>query len=187
MKIDAMVEWSAEERATKEKEWRQALFTLKLQKATGQLDNPMRLREIRRDIARLKTLDHMDAARAAALKIHAEHEGATRTAAPARAADATAKAAPTTAPEAATAAAAPTAAQQAGRPEETVSSKGKKAAAVPKPKGKGGAKGKAASAKSAGKKTTAAGKGPSLSKKKKTSPVGKVGSSAKSASRKKSK
>ena len=78
MKIDAMIEWSAEERAAKEKEWRQALFTLKLQKATGQLDNPMRLREIRRDIARLKTLDHMDAARAAALKAHAEHEGAPR-------------------------------------------------------------------------------------------------------------
>src|SRR5512139_2833645 len=86
MKIDAMIEWSAEERAAKEKEWRQALFTLKLQKATGQLDNPMRLREIRRDIARLKTLDHMDAARAAALKAHAEHEGASREATTAHAA-----------------------------------------------------------------------------------------------------
>ena len=75
MKIDAMLEWSAEERTAKEKEWRQALFTLKLQKATGQLDNPLKLREIRRDIARLKTLDHMDAARAA---IHARRTPRTR-------------------------------------------------------------------------------------------------------------
>ena len=175
MKIDAMLEWSAEERTAKEKEWRQALFTLKLQKATGQLDNPLRLREIRKDIARLKTLDHMDAARAAVLKAHAEHEGAPRTAATAHA----------VAPSTATSQPATT--EQAVRSEETVSSKGKKAAAAPKPKGKGGTKGKVAGAKTSGKKTAAPGKGPSLSKKKKTSPAGKAGSKGKSASKKKSK
>lgn len=74
MKIDSMVEWSAEERTAKEKEWRQALFTLRLQKATGQLENPMKLKGLRKDIARLKTLVHMDAARVAAQKAHAEHE-----------------------------------------------------------------------------------------------------------------
>jgi large subunit ribosomal protein L29 len=56
MKYEGMTEWSAEERAAKEKEWTQALFTLRLQKATGQLENPMRIRELRRDLARLKTL-----------------------------------------------------------------------------------------------------------------------------------
>ena len=74
MKIDSMVEWSAEERTAKEKEWRQALFTLRLQKATGQLENPMKIKELRKDLARLKTLVHMDAARVAAQKAHAEQE-----------------------------------------------------------------------------------------------------------------
>jgi len=55
-KIGTMADWTLEERAAKEKEWRQALFTLRLQKATGQLDNPMKIKSLRRDIARLKTL-----------------------------------------------------------------------------------------------------------------------------------
>ena len=55
MKIDAMNEWTPEEKAAKGKEWTQALFTLRLQKATGQLENPMKIRELRKDLARLKT------------------------------------------------------------------------------------------------------------------------------------
>ena len=164
MKIDAMLEWSAEERTAKEKEWRQALFTLKLQKATGQLDNPLKLREIRRDIARLKTLDHMDAARAAILKTHAAHETAVA-ASPAEAAAATATPQVTS--------------------EETVSSKGKKVAAAPKPKGKAAAKGGVA--KTPGKKKAASGKPHSPSKKKTSSPSGKASSKGKSAPKKKSK
>lgn len=181
MKIDAMVEWTAEERAAKEKEWRQALFTLKLQKATGQLDNPMRLREIRKDIARLKTLDNMDAARAAALKAHAEHEAAARPAEGAVTPEAAASsaAAAEQAPDAAVAA-------QATVSEEAVSSQGKKAAAAPKPKGKAAAKGKAAGAKASGKKTAVVAKGHSPSKKKTTLPAGKAGSSARSAGKTKS-
>jgi large subunit ribosomal protein L29 len=171
MKIDAMLEWSAEERTAKEKEWRQALFTLKLQKATGQLDNPLKLREIRRDIARLKTLDHMDAAKKAKQAEHAAHETAAHAVAPMNVAST---------PRAATT-------EPAVKSEETVSSKGKKAAAAPKPKGKGGAKGKGAGVKTSGKKAAAPGKGSSLSKKKKTSPAGKAGSKSKSASKKKSK
>ncbi len=68
MKIDAMKDWTPDERAAKEREWRQALFSLRMQQATGQLENPMKLREIRKDIARLKTLSSADAraARAAA-------------------------------------------------------------------------------------------------------------------------
>jgi large subunit ribosomal protein L29 len=177
MKIDAMVEWSAEERAVKEKEWRQALFTLTLQKASGQLDNPMRLREIRKDIARLKTLDHMDAARAAAQKVHAEHEAA------AHAASAPSSAAETPTTEVA----APAMVEQAGRSEEAVSPRGKKAPATPKRTGKGGARGKAASARTPGKKTAAPAKGHSPSRKKSALPPGKAGSPAKSASKTKSK
>jgi len=51
----SMTEWTAEERVAKEKEWTQSIFTLRLQKATGQLENPMKIREVRRDVARLKT------------------------------------------------------------------------------------------------------------------------------------
>ena len=55
MKIDAMHEWTPEEKAAKAKEWTQTLFTLRLQKATGQLENPMKIREMKKDLARLKT------------------------------------------------------------------------------------------------------------------------------------
>ncbi len=166
MKIDAMIEWSAEERAAKEREWRQALFTLRLQKATGQLDNPMKIREIRKDIARLKTLDHMDAAQKAKQAEHATHE---------------------TAPAAPAPVTVPATAEQVGRSEETLSSKGKKTAATPRPKGKVAAKGKAAREKTSGKKTAPSGKPRSPSKKKKTSPAGKASSKSRSASTKKSK
>lgn len=39
----------------KEKQLKEASWKLRLQKATGQLDNPMRLKVLRRDIARVKT------------------------------------------------------------------------------------------------------------------------------------
>ena len=39
----------------KEKLIREASWKLRLQKATGQLDNPMRLKTLRRDLARIKT------------------------------------------------------------------------------------------------------------------------------------
>ncbi|RPJ60365.1 MAG: 50S ribosomal protein L29 [Acidobacteria bacterium] len=34
----------------------QQLFRLRFQKATGQIDNPQKIREIRKDLARLKTV-----------------------------------------------------------------------------------------------------------------------------------
>ncbi|MBP7676158.1 MAG: 50S ribosomal protein L29 [Thermoanaerobaculia bacterium] len=49
--------WSADERGAKLREWTQALFNLRLQKATGQLENPLKIRQLRRDIARLKTAE----------------------------------------------------------------------------------------------------------------------------------
>ena len=144
MKIDSMVDWSAEERATKEKEWRQALFTLRLQKATGQLENPMKIKELRKDIARLKTLVHMDAARASALKTHAEHEAALH--APA-AADATAGtvsgAAATTAPKAAKKAAPKGKTKARPAAKKAAPKAAKKAAPAKKAAAKAGKKGKA--------------------------------------------
>ena len=70
MKIQAMLDWSPEEKAAKAKEWAQSLFTLRLQKATGQLENPMKIKVLRKDIARLKTAQHMSAAEAAAAASH---------------------------------------------------------------------------------------------------------------------
>ena len=70
MKIQAMLDWTPEEKAAKAKEWAQSLFTLRLQKATGQLENPMKIKELRKDIARLKTAQHMGAAATAAAAAH---------------------------------------------------------------------------------------------------------------------
>jgi large subunit ribosomal protein L29 len=39
----------------REKELKEAAWKLRLQKSTGQLENPSRLRTVRRDIARVKT------------------------------------------------------------------------------------------------------------------------------------
>lgn len=40
-------------------ELREELFNLRFQHATGRLDNPIRLRDVRRDIARILTLQRM--------------------------------------------------------------------------------------------------------------------------------
>jgi large subunit ribosomal protein L29 len=83
MKIQAMLDWSPEEKAAKVKEWTQSLFTLRLQKATGQLENPMKIKQLRKDIARLKTAQHMGATETAAAAAHevapAHTEGAEET------------------------------------------------------------------------------------------------------------
>jgi large subunit ribosomal protein L29 len=161
MKIQAMLDWSPDEKAAKVKEWTQSLFTLRLQKATGQLENPMKIKHLRKDLARLKTAQHMGAAEVAAAAAHeiapAHTEGA----------------------------------------EERISSKGKEAAATPKPKGHAaatpsgkGAKKRAAASK---KKTAAApSKGHPPSKKSSSSSSGAAAKKAtpaksKSATPKKSK
>jgi large subunit ribosomal protein L29 len=41
---------------TKERELQEQLFRLRVQQSIGQLDNAIKLREIRRDIARVKTV-----------------------------------------------------------------------------------------------------------------------------------
>lgn len=52
--------------AAKEKELKEASWKLRLQKATGQLENPTRLKTLRRDIARIKTYQRAHALKAEA-------------------------------------------------------------------------------------------------------------------------
>ncbi|MDO4567779.1 MAG: 50S ribosomal protein L29 [Clostridia bacterium] len=54
--IKKLREMSAEDLAKKEQELKEELFNLRFQQATGQLRNPLRIRECKRDIARVKTI-----------------------------------------------------------------------------------------------------------------------------------
>jgi large subunit ribosomal protein L29 len=72
MKASEIRDLSVEEMRTRLAETKEELFNLRFQNATGQLDNYKRLSELRRDIARFKTL-----LRDAELHEHAEQgEGA---------------------------------------------------------------------------------------------------------------
>ena len=52
---EALAQLSADDLVAKEKQLKEASWKLRLQQATGQLENPVRLRVLRRDIARVKT------------------------------------------------------------------------------------------------------------------------------------
>lgn len=56
MKIRQLREMSAEELRTKHAELDEQLFKLRFQKSLGQLDSPMRIKTIKKDIARIATL-----------------------------------------------------------------------------------------------------------------------------------
>ena len=56
MKADKVREMSADELAAKERDLHEQLFKLRFQKSIGQLDNALKIRETRRDIARVKTV-----------------------------------------------------------------------------------------------------------------------------------
>ena len=56
MKAKDLRQLSEGELLVKEKELGEELFNLRFQHATGQLDNVMRIPQIKRDIARLKTI-----------------------------------------------------------------------------------------------------------------------------------
>ena len=56
VKAEALREMTNAELNEKEKALKEELFNLRFQLATGQLENPMRLREVRKDIARTKTV-----------------------------------------------------------------------------------------------------------------------------------
>ena len=56
MKSDKVREMSDDELRTKERELQEQLFRLRFQKSLGQLENALKIRETRRDIARVKTV-----------------------------------------------------------------------------------------------------------------------------------
>ena len=56
MKVDEIRELSNDEINTKLKEMKEELFNLRFQQATGNLEKPSRIRELRHTVARLKTV-----------------------------------------------------------------------------------------------------------------------------------
>lgn len=56
MKVEQMRQMTDEEIDAKLKEYKEELFNLRFRMATGQLDNPMQLRAVRKSIARVKTI-----------------------------------------------------------------------------------------------------------------------------------
>jgi len=56
MKAEKLREMGAEELKNKERELQEQLFRLRFQKSIGQLDNAMKIRDTRRDIARVKSV-----------------------------------------------------------------------------------------------------------------------------------
>ena len=56
MKANEIKELSTAEMIEKEKEFKEELFNLRFQLATGQLENTARLKEVRKSIARIKTV-----------------------------------------------------------------------------------------------------------------------------------
>ena len=55
MKIDKVRNMSQAELASEELKLKTELFNLRFQHVTGQLENPLKMREVKRDIARVKT------------------------------------------------------------------------------------------------------------------------------------
>lgn len=56
MKMSELRDISPDELLKKEQEMRKELFNLRFQKATGEIENPMRIRALRKDIARVLTV-----------------------------------------------------------------------------------------------------------------------------------
>ena len=62
MKASKVRELTGEELTKKERDLREEMFRLRFQHVTGQLENPMRLRQLRRDLARTITIRREKAA-----------------------------------------------------------------------------------------------------------------------------
>jgi large subunit ribosomal protein L29 len=56
MKPEKLRDMSPDELRSKERELQEQLFRLRFQKSIGQLDNAMKIRQTRRDIARVKSV-----------------------------------------------------------------------------------------------------------------------------------
>ena len=60
MKINEIRELSAEDLDKKLAELKDELFNLRFQMATGQCENPMKIREVKKSIARIKTVQRQN-------------------------------------------------------------------------------------------------------------------------------
>jgi large subunit ribosomal protein L29 len=58
MKPNEIRDLTPDEQAEKLKSLKEELFNLRFQHATGQLENPMRLRDVKKSIARIKTIQN---------------------------------------------------------------------------------------------------------------------------------
>jgi len=56
MKVAELRETTTDELRKKEQDLRKELFNLRFQQATGEIENPMRIRAIRKDIAKILTV-----------------------------------------------------------------------------------------------------------------------------------
>lgn len=56
MRADKLRDMTVDELQVQLRDLKEELFNLRFQHATAQLDNPLRLREVRRTIARVKTI-----------------------------------------------------------------------------------------------------------------------------------
>ena len=56
MDLNKIRKMTDQERTAERERMKQELFNLRFQHVTGQLENPVRMREVRRDIARVKTI-----------------------------------------------------------------------------------------------------------------------------------
>jgi len=55
-KINELRDKSKDELQTRERELNEQLFKLRFQRATGRMENPSKMRQVRKEIARIKTL-----------------------------------------------------------------------------------------------------------------------------------
>ncbi len=56
MKANEIKDLTTEQMLEKEKQYKEELFNLRFQQATGQLENTARLSQVRKNIARIKTI-----------------------------------------------------------------------------------------------------------------------------------
>lgn len=56
VKVNEIRDLSADEQLQKLQSLKEELFNLRFQHATGQLENPMRLRDVKKSIAQIKTI-----------------------------------------------------------------------------------------------------------------------------------
>lgn len=56
MKPSELKEMTIDELILKEEDMRKELFNLRFQQATGEIENPMRIRSVKKDIARVLTI-----------------------------------------------------------------------------------------------------------------------------------